>query len=437
MAAFMSESIVHFAIGSLFGALAVVALSLPVILPVINRGARRLEARSASQLVELGRGDAIKGLKTDLAALSDRLRATEEELKVKTTAAREAECGLSDKESELAKLRSALGERVALVDLQKTELVAAGMQVEALKGRLAQMGEEAKAAEEWRHGAERALSDKEMEMAKLTSAFGERSLLADTQKLEIMVLRTQVQALQERLIQCGEEAKALEALREAAECALSERDSKLVTTMRALDERSALADSQKGEIATLMMQIQTLQGRVTESDEEINTVESRRVAALRSLSEREAELARATIAFNELHQLTALVEQLTAQRTADEILHRRAREDLESRLIVQSRLLNESESEIMDLRDEVESACKAENDLRIAIIEIEGRGNAAAENFIAEKARLEAALDRANGERARLVHELAGLERRQGEETRPADPVDGATLGKRVTNVAA
>jgi hypothetical protein len=100
-------------------------------------------------------------------------------------------------------------------------------------------------------------------------------------------------------------------------------------------------------------------------------------------------------------------------------------------------LLNESESEIRDLRDEIESACKAENDLRIAIIEIEGRGNAAAENFIAEKARLEAALDRANGERPRLVHELAGLEQRQGEEMRPAAPVDGATLGKRATNVAA
>jgi chromosome segregation ATPase len=191
MAAFMSEPIVCFGIGSLFAALAVVALSLPVILPVVNRRARRLEARSASQLVELGRGDAIKRLKIDLGALSDRLRATEEELKVKTTAAREAECGLSDKESELANLRSALGERSALVDLQKTELVAAGMQVEALKGRLAQMGEEVKAAEERRHGAERALSDKETEIARLTSAFGERSLLADSQKLEIVVLGTQ------------------------------------------------------------------------------------------------------------------------------------------------------------------------------------------------------------------------------------------------------
>ena len=622
MASFMMESIVYFGIGSLLGALPAVALSLPVILPVVNRRARRLEASSASQLVELGRGDAIKRLKIDLGALSDRLRATEEELKVKATAAHEAQCGLSDKESELAKLRSAFDERSALVDLQKTDLVAAGMQVEALKGQLAQMGEEVKAAEERRHGADRALSDKETEMARLTSAFGERSLLADSQKLEIVVLGTQVRALQERLIQSGEEARALEALREAAECALSERDSKLVTTMSALDERSALADSQKGEIAALTMQIRTLQGQVTQSDEEVNAVESRRVAALRSLSEKESELARLTIALNkgsvlvdaqkaeiaalvmqvqrlneqlvqaseetraveahrdaavralseqesvfaelttthsersalgeprntEVHKLNELlvqanaeartvkdqrdaaactlsekesaaarlaialnegsvpadpqkfenavlrvqiralnerpihagkeaeaaeelreaerrdleavtkelmeergkfenlyhhvtrlvelVEQLTAQRTADEILHQRAREDLENRLIVQSRLLNESESEISHLRDEMESAFKAENDLRVAIIEIEGRGNAAAENFIAEKARLEAALQRANGERARLVHELAGLKRRQGEETRAAEPVDGTTLGN-PTNVAA
>jgi hypothetical protein len=91
-------------------------------------------------------------------------------------------------------------------------------------------------------------------------------------------------------------------------------------------------------------------------------------------------------------------------------------------------LVNERESEIRDLRDEMEIACKAENDLRIAIIEIEGRGNAAAESFSAEKARLQAALDRANGERARLVHELAGLKRRQGEETRSAEPVAALRL---------
>jgi chromosome segregation ATPase len=161
------------------------------------------------------------------------------------------------------------------------------------------MGEEVKAAEERRHGVERALSDKESEMARLTRAFAERSSLADSQKLEIMVLGSQVRALQERLTQAGEEAKALESLREGAERALSEKESKLATTMSVLDERSALADSQRGEIAALTMQIQTLQGRVTQSDEEVNAVESRRVAALRSLSEKESELARLTMALNE------------------------------------------------------------------------------------------------------------------------------------------
>ena len=100
-------------------------------------------------------------------------------------------------------------------------------------------------------------------------------------------------------------------------------------------------------------------------------------------------------------------------------------------------MLNESESELRQLRSEIESVRKAEDDLRVAIIEIDGRANDAAQNSIAEKARLEAALDRANGERARLVHELTGLKRRQGEETRGAEPVDSATRRERVKNVAA
>ena len=257
----------------------------------LEKKVEKLETSNASQIVEIAKkSDAISNLEVDLGAVRDQLRATEDELKAKTTAVREAEYGLSDKESELAKLRSALDERSGLVDLQKTELVAAGMQVEALKGRLAQMGEEVKAAEERRHGVERALSDKELEMARLTRAFAERSSLADLQKLEIMVLGTQVRALQERLTQAGEEAKALESLREGAERALSEKELKLATTMSVLDERSALADLQRGEIAALTMQIQTLQGRVTQSDEEVNAVESRRVAALRSLSEKNPNL---------------------------------------------------------------------------------------------------------------------------------------------------
>jgi hypothetical protein len=130
MAAFMIESIVYFGIGSFLGALPVVALSLPVIVPVVNRrAARQPGARSASRLVELGRGDAIKRLKIDLDALRDQLRATEEDLAVNTTAAREAERASAHKESELARLTSALDERSMQENVQKTEIVTLRMQV--------------------------------------------------------------------------------------------------------------------------------------------------------------------------------------------------------------------------------------------------------------------------------------------------------------------
>jgi cell division protein FtsB len=88
------------------------------------------------------------------------------------------------------------------------------------------------------------------------------------------------------------------------------------------------------------------------------------------------------------------------------------------------------------LRGEI--ARKAEDDLRIAIIEIDGRANAAIQNLNAEKAQLQAALDRAHGERARLVHELADLKRRQTDEARAAERVDNATLlPERVSDIVA
>ena len=96
-------------------------------------------------------------------------------------------------------------------------------------------------------------------------------------------------------------------------------------------------------------------------------------------------------------------------------------------LAEQSRLLNESESELAHLRGEIEIARRAEDDLRVAIIEIDGRANAAIQNLNAEKSQLQAALDRANGERARFVHELAGMKRRQADESPPVERVDNAT----------
>jgi chromosome segregation ATPase len=495
MAAFMIESIVYFGIGSFLGALPVVALSLPVIVPFVNRrAARRPEARSAIRLVELGRGNAINRLKIDLDALRDQLRATEQDLAVSTTAVREAERALAHKESELARLTSALDERSMQENVQKTEIVTLRMQVETLHGQLTQVGETAKALEERRDVAVSALSEKESELARLATALDERSVLADWQKAEIAALTMQVQALNGLLTQAGEETEAVEGRRDAAVHALSEKESELARLATALNERSVLADSQEGQIAALTTQIQALNGLLIQAGEETRAVEERHNAAVRALSENGSELARVTNALDEGSALSdsqkAEIASLTiqVQTLKEDLSQAREREDrrdatlrakeselamltnvleehsvlidsqkvenaalrmqgrmLNERLIQagkearaleerrdvelaeQSRLLNESESELAHLRGEIEIARGAEDDLRVAIIEIDGRANAAIQNLTAEKSQLQAALDRANGERARFVHELAGMKRRQADESPPVERVDNAT----------
>jgi predicted nucleic acid-binding Zn-ribbon protein len=76
--------------------------------------------------------------------------------------------------------------------------------------------------------------------------------------------------------------------------------------------------------------------------------------------------------------------------------------------------------------DEIEVAQKAEADLRRAIVEIDGHAKRATQNHEAEKAKLQAALDRANGERARLAYELAKM-KQQAERTMVAEQVEDAS----------
>jgi TolA-binding protein len=80
-----------------------------------------------------------------------------------------------------------------------------------------------------------------------------------------------------------------------------------------------------------------------------------------------------------------------------------ANETLGYRVQLLESRLNESESELKHLRGEIDNARKAEADLRSALAEIHGRAHAATQNLESEKARLQAALDRANAERVRLA----------------------------------
>ena len=115
-----------------------------------------LKNANASQLVGLGKkGDAIDQFEIGLGALRDQLNATEKEYAVKATAVQEAERALTDKESQLAKLMGELDQRSILAEAQKIEIIALKTQVEAMKIQLDGRSNKLKGCD-----AERALSDK-------------------------------------------------------------------------------------------------------------------------------------------------------------------------------------------------------------------------------------------------------------------------------------
>lgn len=114
----------------------------------LEMSVEQMKARATSQLAELGKkSDFVNQLKKELGektaayfaleardkALAEQLRATEQEFALKTGALREAERAMSDKEAELAKLVGELGDQSIAADAQRIELAALRTQVEAMK----------------------------------------------------------------------------------------------------------------------------------------------------------------------------------------------------------------------------------------------------------------------------------------------------------------
>src|ERR1700709_1324968 len=124
----------------------------------LARSARRVEMsgdqrrnKTTSQLAELGKkSDAINRMKIELGektatifslearekAIKDQLRATEEEFAAKTQLLRGAETALIDKQAELAKLNSDLSDKSMMAESRQVELVTVRTQIDALQTRV-------------------------------------------------------------------------------------------------------------------------------------------------------------------------------------------------------------------------------------------------------------------------------------------------------------
>src|SRR6202051_3066468 len=357
----MIEPIMYFAIGffvaALFGLLFV---------PLVHNRAvrltmRRLEAATPLSIAEI-RADKDQ-LRAEFAMSTRRLEMSVEQMKNKTTT-QLAELG--KKSDAINQLKKELGEKTATIFAPETR-------DKTLRDQLRSTEEEFELKSSSVREAERALADKEAELAKLIAELGEHSITADSQRVELAALRTQVEAMKVSVTDYERTVKDIE-LRRNREPSESE-----ATAVELAAAREKLG----------------------------------------SLGERTTDLER----------------QLLLQTTEAEVLHKRVQE-LESKLNDQGRALAERDYQIEKLRNDAEAARQTETDLRSELASVGGRSSIASDKFRSDIKQLEAQLALAVEERNKLQRELATM-KRDAESTWASERVENALLRERINDVAA
>jgi chromosome segregation ATPase len=357
----MIEPIMLFGIGFLVASV----IGLGIIPLVHNRAVRltirRLEAATPLSMAEI-QADKDQ-LRAEFAMSTRRLEMSVEQLKAKTTS-QLAELG--KKSDAINRLKLELGEKTAAI-------FALEAREKSLRDQIRATEEEYAIKTNSMREAERALTDKEAALAALTAQLGERTTLSDSQRIEIVALKSRIEALK------------------------AQHD-RIQSDMRETEDRLS---RQRSDAAAASSELGTERGRVD------------------NLGGRVGELER----------------HLVAQTTETEILARRA-QDLENRLTEQARRLTEREYEITQLRGELEHARKIEGDLRAELAAIEGRHGTALDNLRAEKAAIEDKLRQAEAEQARAQQEI-GLMRHDAETSWAAERMENALLRERINDIAA
>jgi chromosome segregation ATPase len=357
----MIEPIMYFGLG--FLAASLIGL---IIMPFVHGRAvrltvRRLEAATPLSMAEI-QADKDQ-LRAEFAMSTRRLEMSVDQLKNKSTG-QLAELG--KKNDVINRLKIELGEKAATI-------FALEARDKGIKDQLRATEDELEVKTNTLRETERKLADKEAEFAKASAALSEQTATSDSQRVEIVALKTQVDNLKDEVAGLGRDVKN--------------------TEDRYAREKEAAEKSTK-ELA-----------------EERGTVQH--------LGTRVAQLER----------------QLATQTTEAEIMGRRIA-DMEMRLTEQGRLLADRERERDQLRTDVDSARKIESDLRQELATIERRHGAATDSLRAEKTLAESQLERAREDRARLQRELASM-KREAEATWASERVENALLRERINDVAA
>jgi chromosome segregation ATPase len=290
----MIEPIMYFGIGfliaSLFGL---------VFIPLVHNRAvrltmRRLEATTPLSMAEI-QADKDQ-LRAEFAMSTRRLELTIEQLKAKTTS-QLAELG--KKTGSINRLKVELGEKTATILSLEAREKGLKEQLRATEGDFATKTRTL-------HDAEQVLADKQAELARLAAELDERSVVADSQRVEMVAMRTQVDALLVQIEDHEHEAKEAQARlnrarqdTEAAARQLADERQKGEALGARLQEFEARVGEQSRALAQRHQECEQLRAALAEQESRAadGSGEREENALLRErMNEIAAEVARLTVA---------------------------------------------------------------------------------------------------------------------------------------------
>jgi chromosome segregation ATPase len=274
------------------------------------------------------------------------------------------------------------------------------------------------------------------ELGKKSEAIGRLRLELDEKTETMFALEAREKQLIEEVASARAElATRTEALA-ATEQWLTGARSQMGEITGRLDDSSRAADSQRVELVALRAQVEALHGQIEAYEMEAKDLNARLTAksaeaeaSSRVLAE---ERTRTEVLGNRVNELE---RHLLAQTTEAEILERRVQE-LNMRADEQGRLLGERDYAAARLRSETEAAARKEADIRAEFAEAENISKAAIERQRAEKILLDSQLKRGEEERAKLLRDIESI-RREAETASATERMENTVMRDRIAELAA
>src|ERR1700727_810151 len=274
------------------------------------------------------------------------------------------------------------------------------------------------------------------ELGKKSDAINRMKIELGEKNAAIFAMEAREKAVKEQLRATEEEFTAKTAALRGAERALKNKQEELAKINHELSDRSMMAESRQVELVAVRAQIDELKNRVGDAEKDFAATQAR-LAQERSDSEaasRELGDARGKVE-NLSQRVTDLDRQLIVQVKEAEMLGNRVT-DLENRLSTQGKLLAERDYENNQLRQRNEAAERTAKELRDEIAAMNGGKSPAIDKLRTEKAAVEEQLRVARDERAKLQRDINAIQQ-QAESSWATERMENALLRERINDIAA